>query len=363
MASHAIGWLARRQLFARTVTIKVRYADFTTITRSHTAPPTRDEAELAARAVRLLEKTDAGRRPVRLLGVSVHNFCTDADALAGRSPADRLAVRVRMMTDTWDPAPVRQVPARARAAVLRPARARPPGAGHARRRSRMRHRQADARAARAPAGARNDRHRSIRRHARRQSRRSALPSGLRFEVGTIEAFAARRRRHGYDLIFSNAALHWVEDHDALFGGLARRPRTRRPARLPGAGAARRAVARGRAGARPPTSRFGPPSAAGESPQPVLDAGRLRPAALSSCGFADPNGAADRLSSCSGRPATSRRMDEGHAADRVRAPPAALTLFDRFLDAYRDAAVGAARCGASRSSFRSSGSCAGRQRSA
>jgi DNA polymerase-4 len=63
-------------LFARTVTIKVRYADFTTITRSHTALPTRDEAELIARAVQLLDKTEAGRRSIRLLGVSVHNFCT-----------------------------------------------------------------------------------------------------------------------------------------------------------------------------------------------------------------------------------------------------------------------------------------------
>jgi DNA polymerase-4 len=75
MASHAIAWLTRRQLFARTVTIKVRYDDFTTITRSHTALPTRDEADLIARASRLLEKTEAGRRPIRLLGVSVHNFC------------------------------------------------------------------------------------------------------------------------------------------------------------------------------------------------------------------------------------------------------------------------------------------------
>jgi DNA polymerase-4 len=76
MAAHAIAWLARKQLFARTVTIKVRYADFTTITRSHTALPTRDEAELIARAVQLLDKTEAGRRSIRLLGVSVHNFCT-----------------------------------------------------------------------------------------------------------------------------------------------------------------------------------------------------------------------------------------------------------------------------------------------
>ncbi|HEY6895351.1 MAG TPA: DNA polymerase IV [Rhodanobacteraceae bacterium] len=79
MAAHAIGWLARKSLLARTVTIKVRYADFTTVTRSHTATPTRDAADLTARAVRLLEKTDAGTRPVRLLGVGVHNFCSETD--------------------------------------------------------------------------------------------------------------------------------------------------------------------------------------------------------------------------------------------------------------------------------------------
>jgi len=74
MAAHAIAWLTRREMFARTVTIKVRYDDFTTITRSHTAPPTREEAGLTSRAVALLDKTEAGRRPIRLLGVSVHNF-------------------------------------------------------------------------------------------------------------------------------------------------------------------------------------------------------------------------------------------------------------------------------------------------
>src|SRR3954465_6057391 len=83
MAAHAITWLARRELLARTVTIKVRYDDFTTITRSHSAPPTRDEADLTGRAVRLLEKTDAGTRPVRLLGVSVHNFCGENDVDEG----------------------------------------------------------------------------------------------------------------------------------------------------------------------------------------------------------------------------------------------------------------------------------------
>jgi trans-aconitate 2-methyltransferase len=42
-------------------------------------------------------------------------------------------------------------------------------------------------------------------------------SALRFEVGTIEAFADRRieSRDQPDLIFSNAALHWVCDHETL----------------------------------------------------------------------------------------------------------------------------------------------------
>lgn len=79
MARDAAAWLTRRALFARTVTIKVRYSDFTTITRSHSAPPTRDEEPIAARAVALLDRTEAGHRPVRLLGVSVHNLC-ESDA-------------------------------------------------------------------------------------------------------------------------------------------------------------------------------------------------------------------------------------------------------------------------------------------
>jgi DNA polymerase-4 len=74
MAARVSAWLSRQTLFARTVTIKVRYSDFTTITRSHTAAPTCATDEIVARAVRLLDKTEAGVRPVRLLGVSVRNF-------------------------------------------------------------------------------------------------------------------------------------------------------------------------------------------------------------------------------------------------------------------------------------------------
>jgi DNA polymerase-4 len=72
--------LEKRKLRARTVTIKVRYADFSTVTRSHTAAaPTCDAAEIAARALALLARTDAARRPVRLLGVGAHGLLGESE--------------------------------------------------------------------------------------------------------------------------------------------------------------------------------------------------------------------------------------------------------------------------------------------
>ena len=86
MARAAAAWLTRKELFARTVTIKVRYDDFTTITRSHSEAPTRDDASIVHRAVTLLEKTEAGRRPIRLLGASVSNLCATIEPLVVREP-------------------------------------------------------------------------------------------------------------------------------------------------------------------------------------------------------------------------------------------------------------------------------------
>jgi DNA polymerase-4 len=74
MAEAAARWLEKRDTVARTVTLKLRYRDFRTITRSHSEPPTRDIGAIIDRAVRLVDKTDAGRTPVRLLGVSVSGF-------------------------------------------------------------------------------------------------------------------------------------------------------------------------------------------------------------------------------------------------------------------------------------------------
>ncbi len=78
MARAVAAWLQQRAITARTVTIKVRYDDFTTVTRSHSTPQMTDNPEaIGARALTLLAKTEAGTRPVRLLGVGVHNLSTD----------------------------------------------------------------------------------------------------------------------------------------------------------------------------------------------------------------------------------------------------------------------------------------------
>jgi DNA polymerase IV len=79
-------WLGRKKIVARTVTIKVRYSDFTTITRSHSNEATSDPDEIVERAVALLEKTEAGRRPVRLLGAGVQNL----EPLGGSGDAEEV---------------------------------------------------------------------------------------------------------------------------------------------------------------------------------------------------------------------------------------------------------------------------------
>lgn len=61
---------------ARTVTLKVRYADFETITRSRTLPAASDgDQEIYDTGAVLLEKTLKGRRyPIRLIGIRVSNL-------------------------------------------------------------------------------------------------------------------------------------------------------------------------------------------------------------------------------------------------------------------------------------------------
>lgn len=74
---HAVaGSLAKRNMKGKTITLKVKYADFESITRSQSIGVYTDDGPLIHEVVKklLLEKTEAGRRKIRLLGVSVANF-------------------------------------------------------------------------------------------------------------------------------------------------------------------------------------------------------------------------------------------------------------------------------------------------
>jgi len=91
LARRVAASVAKKGLYARTVTIKVRYANFTTVTRSHTEEPaTRDAGIIVRRALRLLERTEAAHRPVRLLGVGAHGLSNSEQSHAARDLLEAL---------------------------------------------------------------------------------------------------------------------------------------------------------------------------------------------------------------------------------------------------------------------------------
>ncbi len=76
--------LRRRGKQAKCITLKLRYADFTTITRSHTLPQTADsDQELFRRGVNLLDRALAAeKRAVRLIGIGVSSLAESGRQLA-----------------------------------------------------------------------------------------------------------------------------------------------------------------------------------------------------------------------------------------------------------------------------------------
>jgi DNA polymerase-4 len=84
-------WRARRrETRARTVTLKLRYSDFETLTRARTLPrPTNEEQRVFTTVRRLLEGAWTRRRPIRLVGVALSNLSGPSpqlDLFAGPSP-------------------------------------------------------------------------------------------------------------------------------------------------------------------------------------------------------------------------------------------------------------------------------------
>jgi len=75
LAAEVMSTVQQRRLRPHTVTLKVKYADFQQVTRSQTVnQPLLALQDIAAWLPELLQRTEAGPRKVRLLGVSVSNF-------------------------------------------------------------------------------------------------------------------------------------------------------------------------------------------------------------------------------------------------------------------------------------------------
>jgi DNA polymerase-4 len=86
--------LRSRQRRARTIAIKVRLDDWTTVTRARTLPLFTDEgATIAAIALELL-RAYAPSRPVRLLGVRVASFDDEAAAAPAGAKSSQLALQI-----------------------------------------------------------------------------------------------------------------------------------------------------------------------------------------------------------------------------------------------------------------------------
>jgi len=78
--------MEKKDLFARTVTLKVRYSDFQLITRSKTSDPAiRAKQELLSVLPELLKKTEVGKRPIRLIGITLANLLAPADLIQSDS--------------------------------------------------------------------------------------------------------------------------------------------------------------------------------------------------------------------------------------------------------------------------------------
>lgn len=76
LATQVARRMRRKKMTGKTVSLKVKYYDFKQITRARTlAELTDDGLEIYRAACDLLKKTEVGKKPVRLLGISLSQLC------------------------------------------------------------------------------------------------------------------------------------------------------------------------------------------------------------------------------------------------------------------------------------------------
>jgi DNA polymerase-4 len=92
--------LRRAQLQGSTVKIKLRWSDFTTLTRQVTLEtPTHQDNDILSAALDLFEKNWSTSRPVRLLGVGVSGFSSPAQQLSFWETSSQRGERLQQALD------------------------------------------------------------------------------------------------------------------------------------------------------------------------------------------------------------------------------------------------------------------------
>ena len=97
--------MRKKGLTGKTISLKVKYSNFKQVTRSSTLEAHCDDGPLLyAAACRLLTKTEAGRKPVRLIGVSMSRFRTESGgeqlSLFAKEPREEKRERLNHALDS-----------------------------------------------------------------------------------------------------------------------------------------------------------------------------------------------------------------------------------------------------------------------
>ncbi|MDP2314373.1 MAG: DNA polymerase IV [Pseudomonadota bacterium] len=94
--------LRRRGARARTITLKLRFADFTTITRGRSVPPTHNESDVLAVVFDLLRGAWPKRARIRLLGVQLSNLVEpDPQVALFAPPRPRMGAAIDAVRDRF----------------------------------------------------------------------------------------------------------------------------------------------------------------------------------------------------------------------------------------------------------------------
>jgi DNA polymerase-4 len=78
LSDRVLELMQQQKILAKTMTLKVKYHDFVLVTRSHTFElPMADKAKFMQTLGLLLQKTDVGTKPIRLVGLNVSQLSSE----------------------------------------------------------------------------------------------------------------------------------------------------------------------------------------------------------------------------------------------------------------------------------------------